>query len=671
VRASSGDPLAPGRVGSCASEARGGIEGGKQVSPTSPKSRSVLTGLAVLKVNWDRLGKDYVENFVPIVVECLRGAADDEVALPELQNSIREQFGLLLPLNSLRVIIKRAAKRGFLRRDSGVFYRVRDKCDDPAFRDAQRKVESIHARVVGELREFANSEHGRDWNDDEAEIALHAFIRESSLSLLFDIAESREAPPPATQESQYVVAKFISDARQREPKLVDDIVVLLQGNLLANAMYLPDPGGVGQRFNRTSVYLDTTFLVFAAGFAGATRAAPCLELVELLHEYGADLRCLQITVDEVRGILDACAFRLRSNRLRDAHGPTIEYFVESGKSASDVELMSARLPQRLNELGIQVDQKPRYEREFQIDEAALERTLEDELHYRNPKAKIHDVDCLSAIARIRRGRESFAIETSHAVFVTTNLVLARAARKFFQADSSPGAAALCVTDYALGNLLWLKSPTKVPDLPAKRLLADAYAAMQPPEALWKRYLIEIARLEDEGKVSAEEYYVLRHSLAAKATLMDVTDGDLDAFTEGTVKEVLQVAKEAIRADLSDALKLEQERRLEAERAAEQMKRTEIERKAAARQRAERTARILSRAVFVIVLALILLGTGYSFPWDLPKPSGGWLHYLISGSLFFLFVLSIGNLVWGTTVRDVLQRIESRLADVIRARVLDP
>jgi hypothetical protein len=69
--------------------------------------------------------------------------------------------------------------------------------------------------------------------------------------------------------------------------------------------------------------------------------------------------------------------------------------------------------------------------------------------------------------------------------------------------------------------------------------------MQPPEGR-KRYLAEIARLEESGEVNVEDYLVLRHSLAAKAALMDLTLGDEETFSEGTVKEVLQVALENVR-----------------------------------------------------------------------------------------------------------------------------
>ena len=152
----------------------------------------------------------------------------------------------------------------------------------------------------------------------------------------------------------------------------------------------------------------------------------------------------------MQGILDACAVRLQQGQLRYAYGPTLEYFVEAGKSASDLELMSVRLPEKLKAFGVKVIDLPSfYNAEFQIDERGFEAYLEQNIGYSNPKARVHDVDCISAIARRRRGRESRNVEECGALFVTTNIALARATRQFFQKEASPGAVALAVTDYAL------------------------------------------------------------------------------------------------------------------------------------------------------------------------------------------------------------------------------
>ena len=57
-------------------------------------SSSALTSLAILKVNWDRLGLDYVENFVPFVVECARSSSEEVISLPTMQQMVSDKFGL-------------------------------------------------------------------------------------------------------------------------------------------------------------------------------------------------------------------------------------------------------------------------------------------------------------------------------------------------------------------------------------------------------------------------------------------------------------------------------------------------------------------------------------------------------------------------------------------------
>lgn len=625
---------------------------------------SSLASLAILKVNWDVYGKDYVECFVPFVIECVRKSADDAVSLPSLQQQLKTEFGLDIPLNPLKMFLLRASRRSYLRREHGVFYRNVAKCSDTGFRDRQLKVEAIHDVILRKLVEYAKHTHSVDWTEEAAGAALHGFLRDNSLSLLFTFAEGGVFYGPRNRSSGpgFIVGSFIAEAQSQDKQVVEDIVALVQGNLLTNALYLPDPGRVQQRFRNTRVCLDTSIIAYAAGYAGPIYAASCLELIGLLREHGAELYCFQHTRDELRGILDACAERLRHGRLRDSFGPSMEYFIETGRTASDIELMAARLNDRIRSLGITVDEKPQYEKQYVVDEKGFEAAIDAEIHYSNPRARVHDVDSISAIARVRRGRESYSPESSWALFVTSNAALAKVTRQFFQNDASPGAVALCMTDYALGNLLWLKNPTKAPDLPRKQLLAHAFAAMQPPDDLWKKYLAETARLQDQGRISAEDYYILRHSLAAKSALMDLTRGDETAFSEGTVQEVLTIAKERLRSDLADALKREQESRHAAE---SQMRKYEEEstlRLAKLRCKANRLARQVRHIALVVGAIIIIVSMCYTFPWALPQPKDAWGRYSLAGILLLLLLLSFANLTWGVTLSSILDRLEQRTGD---------
>ena len=142
-------------------------------------SLSTLTSLAILKVNWDRLGADYIENFVPFVVECARLNQDDAISLPDIHASIKSTFGLHLPQNALRLIIGRATKRGYFRRGEGVIYKVQHKCDSLDFSRTKVEVESTYNRVVSRLAEYANEVHRKSWSHDDADRVLLAFLRES------------------------------------------------------------------------------------------------------------------------------------------------------------------------------------------------------------------------------------------------------------------------------------------------------------------------------------------------------------------------------------------------------------------------------------------------------------------------------------------------------------
>jgi len=292
-------------------------------------SESALTSLAILKVNWDESGRDYVDSFIPFIVECIRRMPDDAISLPALQNQLKCDFSLSLPVNPLRMVLVRTCKRGYLRKENGVFFRIPHKCVDTSFDEKCRKIEVIHDSILHDISVYAKDQHDQKWSEKDASSALHEFLRENSLSLLFTLTEHNDYVGPRDRSTtDFIVGSFIEYAQRTDQPIIEDISALLKGNLLANALYLPDPGKAQQRFRNTRVYLDTTIIVYAAGYAGPARGAPCQEVVSLLKQYGAELFCFQQTRDEVYGILDACAARLREGHLRDSYGPSMEYFIE-------------------------------------------------------------------------------------------------------------------------------------------------------------------------------------------------------------------------------------------------------------------------------------------------------------------------------------------------------
>jgi hypothetical protein len=667
-----------------------------------------VASLAILKVNLDR-GHDYIENFVPFVVEAARSTSQTVVSLSELQESIRESFGFNIPYGALRTILNRTVRRGYLLQQDRV-YRLNDTVlsSTPHLTGAREQVQRQFEALLDKLAAFCLERYSTPWSRTEAEAALLAYLQARSaavLSLVIPGAVHRPALK-SVKRADFLVNAFIMHLNEREPEGFAFLEAIVKGSMLADALYFPDLGSIDQRFSRIAVYFDTPILLRALGFAGPGLQVPYRELISLLNALNAPLRCFQHTFDEIYGILDAASRALRDpSRHRTTSFESLEFFLAGNLRPSDVELLIGSLETKLRGLGVLVMPSPKYTPELGVDEPKLATYLREEVHYRSEEALSHDLDSLTGIYRLRRGKSVPRIETCGAIFVTSNGSLVRASNRFFWEEDgqASGCIPVSILDHVFTTIVWLKKPLIAPDLPKNQIIADCFAALNPPDELWKKYLEEINRLERQGEVSTENYHVLRYSSSARMALMDATLGDSEAFAEGTVEEVLAAAQSAIRQD-AEAVAAKSIRQLEEEQA----RRQEADQKAASAEAAAERAsanakaqtqanldaqrrrfevvansigRAVSRGIFGLTVLLLAYATYLtiegvlppSFP-ALPRPwkdavaSVAVIGVLLFGALGLLH-LSVGITLW-----DVLARVEfiiARRAEHILVRIFEP
>ena len=114
-------------------------------------SRASIIGLAILKVNWETGQRDYLDNFVPMVVECLRSESRDVISLPDLQQDVLSRFNLRLPLNPLRTILRKASRQGFVNLRDGVYEIARDAVAGTSFADTEAsKYRSVKTPIIAQ-----------------------------------------------------------------------------------------------------------------------------------------------------------------------------------------------------------------------------------------------------------------------------------------------------------------------------------------------------------------------------------------------------------------------------------------------------------------------------------------------------------------------------------------
>jgi hypothetical protein len=81
-----------------------------------------IASLALLKVNWDNLKQDYIENFVPFVVALINRAKYDVIDANKICKDFEVAYGLIIPYHPVVSILTRAIRRGYITRSKKGIY---------------------------------------------------------------------------------------------------------------------------------------------------------------------------------------------------------------------------------------------------------------------------------------------------------------------------------------------------------------------------------------------------------------------------------------------------------------------------------------------------------------------------------------------------------------------
>lgn len=632
---------------------------------------SSIASLAILKINWDQ-GHDYIDNFVPFALEAII-KIDAPISVANVQAYIKNNFGLQIPQGALKTLLRRLASRGYIQLKSHVYIRT-DK--EPMTDISVSKADALRQQrgLFSKLAAFANKTGKQNWSDEDAGNALLSYLETEFLPIL---AAHINGQAILTQKenstaAQLIINEFVVEISEEDPMTFSFLETVTKGHMLATALFVQDISKVAQKFQDLSVYLDTKILLWALGFEGEGPKAYCNELLNLLDESNISLFCFDVTLDEVKRILAAAQHFLRNPQDVNRVFLVYENFLANGSSPSDVEVVINNLPRALRALKVLIKEQPAHTDELGLDERRLEELMCAELPAQQEDAQLHDIRCLTAIYRLRKGRVTKNIEKCKYLFLTLNNAIARASNSFFNEHNAQTGVPLCINDYTLATLAWVKRPELDNELQKNRLIATAYAAIQPSPKLWKQYLLEVNRLKALGHISDTDYHLLRFSTVAKTALIETTGGELSAFTEGTIPEIVEKARADARRETEVKLDDERKRREMAEQEVRSINKSVHEKARNLEQRLEDISLWCGKGIkgiCILFLAFIFLFGLYQAH-SLPIP-----NYLKSEygaglaiTLVLTFLYSIWNMYSGGSLRNIGDRIERRSSIWVKERL---
>jgi len=608
----------------------------------------------MLKVHADH-GQDYLDYLRPFVLHVLIRNRPERVSDAIVQNYLRDEFGLEIPVRAVQVVLKRLSRKHPLKKEDGV-YRIAGELPDPGIDTARADAARHIKAVIAHLREFSNTTAKPFASDDEAVTAICAFLAQFDIQCLRAYLRGTAIPNIESHQDAPVVlvSKYVLTL-QDNPDRFDSFLVVVKGHMLANALLCPDLENAPKSYKGVTFYLDTPLLVRQLGLEGEPKRAAVNSVIDLLHNLGATVAAFSHSRDELESVIKGAASHIEAHSGR---GDIVMEARRRGTTRSDLILMAGQIDEKLEGAGIRIIETPKYSPDLQIDETEFEATLDDEVSYYNPRAKYYDINSVRSIYVLRSGTAPKTIERAKAVLVTSNAAFAQAAYRYGQKHEESREVSSVITDFSLANIAWLKAPLGASALPMTEVLAVSYAALQPSKELLDKYMNEIEKLEKSGKISARDHQLLRSSQLAQDELMNLTLGEEDALTEQTVTETLRRVTEEIKREENDRYVAEKAKHEET--FAELNAQRERWRRAQDQLywRCQRLARRCARAVSICTAALLLFGLVGGAGLRSTNQILGWGLTVAAG---FVILFSLCSMVFGTTVKRFHEKLETRIS----------
>lgn len=636
-----------------------------------------LAAMAVMKVNYDRKGHDVLQMLVPFVADCARKYSEP-LSDSSIQSDLQTRFGMPVPRTVIKGLLRRLSRAGALAREHGVYRPVRDEIDKPEYdlSASLLAVQRAQADLLRSATAFASRVFDRTLSEDALSTALVSLARQEVAPLAIWAIQGGPAAldAPVDDELAQITAQFvlyvINEGSAEERTALEQIA---KGSLLSGVIWTADLDAPDRRINGLEFFLDTTLLLRLLGLCGPARAAFSGELTRLAQECGIALVCFEHNRNEILGILQAATAVLRAGRSR-YYGEAVEFMVSEGWTASDAEEVVSTLDDRLAACGVEVRSRPPREARYNMDETELRKLLDKNVHYNNPAALDADVDSLASIFTLRRARHSDHLESSKALFVTTNNNLAVGSRQLYKiGEDQLRGVPLALVESQVASYLWARRSGSADDMPLNLLAMGALSIAESEPRIWLKYVEKLDELRSRERLTERDYVLLRQSLLARSILLAATDGNADAFTEDTADFVLKHALEEHARELQEEVRrrdgelAERDEQLAASDARAAAAIADRDARARAQSaafaaRARRNARLVVIGVGSVLALAVLAASIVSFPWPIDPPIStvlpGWLSITLG-----VFAVAIGaaSIVVGLTIRGIGSNLMASLA----------
>lgn len=542
-----------------------------------------IYSLAYLQYTYEVLKKDILDLYVPMVCKCLLRDKACEVDLKRIKEAMSAIYGIdNITYGAICSICDRMASRkyGILERRNGVFYVVNGKLNGYQLTlNKDDKIIDDFNIIIKNISEFSSS-FPQKYTIEEVEKGLLNFIDLHGMDMLVGQGPKvfNSILKQENKRLSYVISRYILHDKEEGGNAIDVLNRLAKGNAISNLVSLSGRKNYIGNLNNVVVIIDTPFFYNLLGANNESNRDAAIELMTILKRNGAHFSMYQHNLNEVYTTLDDTINRLlrhdydlkKSSRL-------LKMAVAEGYSSLQMEAMRANIETIRDKWGITEEDVPNIPNGYKdIDVTLLTEIIDSSytnnhsrtLFYYEKNMLSKDVDSINYTYRLRGNSVAQNLKGCKALMLTTNRVIATTSNDE-QINIKKHLIPVCVTDIFLSTILWSNYPSNNDNLNKKLLISECYNNIQLNDALMIRFFEDIKEKRINEQISENQYLMITTSRLAKSILGDITQNDINAYTDRTSAEIIDIIEqehkdeiEKVQLDGANKIKREQERSLQ-------------------------------------------------------------------------------------------------------------
>lgn len=498
--------------------------------------------------------KDYIETFLPFVLKVLpRNLSLLEVV--SIQEKIEKDCGLCIPEHTLQTIITRAKRNDYAISEFGKTKLTNKGIE---FLDSLESENNVSRRIndlLGDLRSYLN----------EPSLSLEGvyniileFINENIEPIIEFFNPSGECKLDASRikihRYKERIIEYLKLSEKQKPEYWQTLNDIVYGSVISTSVATSDIAMIDKKFKDLQIFLDSNFIFSLLDFDFPEITKPAKELFELLKKYKFGIKVFDFTINEMVRVLSNYAYEQHKYIVGVKVNSIYSILKSRNMTEQDIREFIQNIEEKIWELGIEIELSNldfvtyRPNKEY-LDIIQKYKPLHD---FQNERVYYHDLAVIEKIKEIRKTRLR-EIETSKAIFLTSDLKLS----KFnFFGMSHKEDSTICevIPDRLLTNILWLKNPTIVKDLPLTTIISIHSHEILINKRVWDRFYENIRKLKEEGRIEDKDISMLFYNKYIVEVLLELDENSIGKLSPQFILVELDKVQKIIDLEKKDTEK---------------------------------------------------------------------------------------------------------------------